>query len=87
MAAKTYDTKDVLPQWVIACPKSGTSATNDTSLLKSGAYADLTIQCGDFEFLVHKSIVCMQSGYFNTACKEGRWKVCSDLDRVIVSAS
>jgi hypothetical protein len=37
-------------------------------LLDSSKYSDLTIQCDDQQWLVHKSIVCSQSDFFSAAC-------------------
>ncbi|KAF2085251.1 hypothetical protein K490DRAFT_67899 [Saccharata proteae CBS 121410] len=38
-----------------------------------GKYSDLTVQCEDREFKVHKVIVCGQSSYFSKMC-DGDWK-------------
>ncbi|KAE9984452.1 hypothetical protein EG328_008751 [Venturia inaequalis] len=39
-------------------------------LYQSGQYADLTITCDGHTFTVHKSVICMQSSFFEKACKK-----------------
>lgn len=40
----------------------------------SGAYSDLTIQCGSKQWTVHKLILCTRSEYFAAACKPNAFK-------------
>ncbi|KAK4544718.1 hypothetical protein LTR36_003967 [Oleoguttula mirabilis] len=44
------------------------------SLFHSSNFSDLTIICGKYTFKVHKVIVCVQSEYFNVACRKGTFK-------------
>ncbi|TID23401.1 Siderophore iron transporter [Venturia nashicola] len=39
-------------------------------LYRSGQYTDLTIICDGHTFNVHKSVICMQSSFFEKACKK-----------------
>ncbi|TLD36084.1 Siderophore iron transporter [Venturia nashicola] len=39
-------------------------------LYQSGQYTDLTIICDGHTFNVHKSVICMQSSFFEKACKK-----------------
>jgi hypothetical protein len=48
---------------------AGLSAEAGLSLLKSGSYADFTIQCKDREFNVHRAIICPESSFFQTMCQ------------------
>ncbi|CAN9445098.1 unnamed protein product [Alternaria alternata] len=41
------------------------------SCLISGEYSDLTIQCGDDVYKVHKVVVCTRAGFFARAIKFG----------------
>lgn len=50
-----------LSRTAMAAPKSG-------SLLESGKYSDLTVTCGDRSWRLHKSIVCLHSDFFASAC-------------------
>jgi hypothetical protein len=55
-------------------PKAcGTSERADLShsCLTSGEYSDLTIQCGDDVYKVHKVVVCTRAGFFARAIKFG----------------
>lgn len=38
------------------------------SLLSSGKYSDLTVQCGERSWAVHKAVICSRSGFFDGAC-------------------
>lgn len=53
------------------------------SLYKSGDFADCSINCGPYQFKVHKAIVGMHSKYFKTAFKS-KFKVCRRRFRIII---
>ncbi|KAH7043929.1 hypothetical protein B0J12DRAFT_578189 [Macrophomina phaseolina] len=38
------------------------------SLLSSGKYSDLKVQCGARSWAVHKAVICSRSGFFDGAC-------------------
>lgn len=38
------------------------------ALLSSGKYSDLTVQCGERTWAVHKAVICSRSGFFDGAC-------------------
>lgn len=45
------------------------------ALFETGKFSDLTIECKDWRFKAHKSVICVQSAFFERAC-EGGFKVC-----------
>lgn len=47
-----------------------------SKLLDSGEYSDLTINCEDAKFRVHKAIVCAKSPVLATACGHGLQVCC-----------
>lgn len=51
-------------------PVSAGSSVN-ANLLRTGQFSDLTIKCGNYNFRVHKNILCTQSPYFMSACTGG----------------
>ena len=44
-------------------------------LYKSSKHSDCKITCGSYTFDAHKAVICSQSGYFDTALKNGTFKV------------
>ncbi|QDS69506.1 hypothetical protein FKW77_007015 [Venturia effusa] len=43
-------------------------------LYQSGQYTDLVITCSGHTFTAHKGVVCMQSSFFENACKKNTFK-------------
>ncbi|KAI6822825.1 hypothetical protein KC340_g12002 [Hortaea werneckii] len=60
----------------------GQHASNEAlqKLLDTGEYSDLTIECGDRTFQVHKNIICTRSEYFAAACATGTIELQSSAD-------
>lgn len=62
-----------------------------SQLLDSGEYSDLTLNCEDAKFRVHKAIVCAKSTVLASACGHGlqvcpllmgeHLKYCANVDR------
>lgn len=44
--------------------------TRKNRLYDTAEYSDLTISCGNKNYLVHKAIVCPRSDFFASACGE-----------------
>ncbi|KAJ4127771.1 hypothetical protein NW768_008044 [Fusarium equiseti] len=54
-------------------PFTGEHGTSMSCLLEEGKYSDLTIECGEDSYAVHKAIVCTRSPFF-AACCDGDFK-------------
>ena len=50
-------------------------AKSNLAILKSSAYADMTVRCDSTEFKLHRAIVCPRSKFFAAAC-DGQFQVC-----------
>lgn len=54
---------------------------NNSKLLQSGKYSDLTVRCGDDVYHLHRSVVCRVE-FFAASC-DGGFKVCT-IERELV---
>lgn len=49
------------------------------SLLTSGKYSDLLLECNSHSWQVHKFVLCTQSSFFTKACEGDTWEVRDDI--------
>ncbi|RFN52867.1 amino acid transport protein gap1 [Fusarium flagelliforme] len=49
-------------------PFTGEHGTSMSCLLEEGKYSDLTIECGEDSYTVHKAIICTRSPFFAARC-------------------
>ncbi|KAJ4006073.1 hypothetical protein NW752_001320 [Fusarium irregulare] len=49
-------------------PFTGEHGTSMSCLLEEGKYSDLTIECGEDTYAVHKAIICTRSPFFAARC-------------------
>lgn len=76
LSAERYSLADQVKTCVTCSDtlKTVAALTKRYSLFGNPKYTDLTVTCGEREWKLHKSIVCLQCDFFDKAC-DGRLKV------------